>query len=108
MSQRDSGYDRKEHDLYETPEWVTRSLLPHVPERVKSVWEPACGGGKMFMVLNGYFPSVFGTDIRQGRDFLKEQYCSVHAIITNPPYTLAEHFISHALELTARAGFVAM
>jgi hypothetical protein len=32
MSQRDSGYERKERDLYETPAWVTEALLPHLPE----------------------------------------------------------------------------
>jgi hypothetical protein len=31
MSQRESGYERKERDLYETPEWVTEALLPHLP-----------------------------------------------------------------------------
>ena len=27
MSQRESGYERKERDLYETPVWVTEALL---------------------------------------------------------------------------------
>lgn len=31
MSQRDSGYQRKERDAYETPEWVTLALIPHLP-----------------------------------------------------------------------------
>ena len=30
MSQRHSGYVRKERDLYETPEWVTEALIPHL------------------------------------------------------------------------------
>ena len=46
MSQRDSGYERKERDLYETPEWVTEALLPHLPTIGEVVWEPACGGGQ--------------------------------------------------------------
>ena len=29
MSQRNSEYDRKERDLYETPAWVTEALLHH-------------------------------------------------------------------------------
>ena len=32
MSQRNSGYDRKAGDLYETPEWVTTALLEHMEE----------------------------------------------------------------------------
>ena len=31
MSQRESGYERIDRDLYETPEWVTEALLPHLP-----------------------------------------------------------------------------
>jgi len=31
MSQRDSGYERKERDLYETPAWVTEAVIPHLP-----------------------------------------------------------------------------
>lgn len=41
MSQRDSGYERKERDLYETPEWVTLALVPHLRRAINSVWEPA-------------------------------------------------------------------
>ena len=37
MSQRDSGYERKERDLYETPAWVTEALLPHLPASLPSV-----------------------------------------------------------------------
>ena len=73
MSQRDSGYERKERDLYETPEWVTAALLPHMPFPpslgAKSVWEPACGNGKMATVLAlHYFVSV--TDIEPGPDVI--------------------------------------
>ena len=45
MSQRESGYERIERDCYETPEWVTRALLPHLGN-IKSVWEPAAGSEK--------------------------------------------------------------
>ena len=32
MSQRESGYERKALDQYETPSWVTLALVPHLPE----------------------------------------------------------------------------
>ncbi len=108
MSQRDSGYQRKERDLYETPEWVTRALLPHIPERVRDIWEPACASGKMVRVLNERFETVYGTDIDHGRDFMKEKSCPYDAIITNPPYELATEFASRAIGLTSDKGFVAM
>jgi hypothetical protein len=105
LSQRGSGYARKERDLYETPEWVTLALLPHIPERVRDVWEPACGSGKMVRALNKRFLTVYGTDIDAGRDFLMERDCDYDAIITNPPYALATEFIERAISI---CSFVAM
>ena len=43
MSQRESGYQRKPLDQYETPGWVTLALIPHLPEFIGKIWEPACG-----------------------------------------------------------------
>lgn len=106
MSQRDSGYERKERDCYETPEWVTGALCPHIPGRITSIWEPACGSGKMVDALRDRFVLVYGSDIETGHDFLKETNNREYdAIVTNPPYALAEQFICHACK---NAGFVAM
>jgi len=41
MSQRDSGYERKPLDQYETPAWVTLALIPHLPMFTGKVWERA-------------------------------------------------------------------
>jgi hypothetical protein len=111
MSQRDSGYQRKERDNYETPEWVTEALLPHLPDRSISVWEPACGSGKMVAVLKKYFVNVSGTDIANDEfyDFLMCSGTAADAIITNPPYALATLFVNHAINLMReRRGMVAM
>ena len=66
MSQRESGYKRIKGDCYETPEWVTRALLPHLGN-IKSVWEPAAGSGKMARVLEAAGLQVLSTDISAGR-----------------------------------------
>ena len=66
MSQRESGYARKERDLYETPAWVTEALLPHL-RPCRLIWEPACGSGKMVVVLESFADSVIGTDIETGQ-----------------------------------------
>ena len=99
MSQRNSGYERKERDCYETPAWVTEALLPHLPESVKDIWEPACGSGKMVAVLKGAGFKVRATDIDSGTDFLEQRGCFIDAIVTNPPYALAQEFIEHALSM---------
>ena len=115
MSQRDSGYARKVFDRYETPEWVTESLRPHLPRAFQVIWEPASGSGKMARVLEGMC-GVVRTDIAPignadaELNFLQAAHRSnVDAIITNPPYELATEFCEHALNLMEPVGgFVAM
>lgn len=114
MSQRDSGYERKERDLYETPEWVTEALRPHLPRLPKLIWEPAAGTGKMSRVLARWGGGVVSSDIEphplcyQG-DFLTcGALDGVDAIITNPPYVLATEFVQRALGSLPANGIVAM
>ncbi len=109
MSQRDSGYERKERDCYETPEWVTAALMPHIPPNLE-IWEPACGSGKMVAALQKAGHSVESSDIADGYDFLTmSPLLSPNAIITNPPYVLATEFIAHAIDLMrAPGGIIAM
>lgn len=112
MSQRESGYARKERDLYETPEWVTDAVIPHLPSRPLQIWEPAAGSGRMLnrLVTRGF--DVYGSDIEFGSDFLAAQelpYPGIRAIVTNPPYDQATAFCEKALRLMEPAGgFVAM
>jgi hypothetical protein len=99
MSQRESGYERKALDQYETPSWVTLALVPHLPEINGVIWEPACGGGKMVAALRHAGFDVIGSDIADGADFLHHPPPTrdIGAIISNPPYALAREFIERAL-----------
>lgn len=112
MAQRKSGYDRRPHELYETPEWVTETLFDNVDfSRASWIWEPAMGSGKMLNVISKYYPQkvVFGSDLNM--DFLKvdPKAWQADCIITNPPFNLAEKFLIKALKLTrANNGMVAM
>jgi hypothetical protein len=113
MSQRESGYERIERDLYETPEWATLALLPHLPRQPTAIWEPAAASGKMVRALESSGAYVLGSDIDQGCDFMEAKSLPEgshwDAIITNPPYVIAPKFIWQALVLTRdTAGFVAM
>jgi hypothetical protein len=119
VSQRDSGYERKERDLYETPEWVTQALLPHLRGDVVSIWEPAAGTGKMSRVL-AVDHDVYSSDINIDVGFLDGVQADVDflnrtiprefdAIITNPPYESAEEFIRRSIGLMLPGkGLVAM
>lgn len=113
MSQRDSGYERKERDLYETPEWASICLVPHLPRLPDCIWEPAMGSGKMVRAFMRH-TFVTGTDIaaeyeKPRKDFLEcesviETARSIDAIITNPPYELGPQFCEHALKLMEPVG----
>jgi hypothetical protein len=119
MVQRNSGYERKPFDLYETPAWVTESLLFYIPKRIQRILEPAAGKGAMVKVLRENHFGVLATDINEyaqmnicGKDFLSQD-ASIsdwpEAIITNPPYNKASEFVRKSVQLMMRRnGFVAM
>lgn len=113
MSQRDSGYERRERDLYETPGWVTDVVVNHIPMSLldSTIWEPAAGSGKMAGALRLRGFKVDATDIAGDvpADFLTIGRATAAAIITNPPYEKAREFIEHALDLMRpNKGLVAM
>ncbi len=96
-------------DLYETPPEAVRALLTHEP-MPESVWEPACGPGSIVRVLRSAGHRVYATDLvdyglddaEHGVDFLMERapgFC-IDAIVTNPPFKLADQFVAHALTLS--------
>ncbi len=100
MVQRASGYARQPLDLYSTPSWVTQALLK-VEKFDGPIWEPACGDGAMVDVLEAEGHEVYDTDVAlDGTNFLQTTSVLGKHIITNPPFSLAEPFVRHALKLT--------
>jgi hypothetical protein len=99
-------------DLYETPAVAVEALL-HVEPIPHRIWEPACGHGNIVKVLRAAGREVVATDLVNygepitppgyyGVDFLMERRApeGCEAIVTNPPFMLAEQFVAHALEIT--------
>lgn len=108
MSQRDSGHKRLKHDRYETPEWVTDAIVPHLKiDKRTMIHEPAAGSGKMVRALRRHGYRVSSGDITRGRDFLAKVN-DYPVIVTNPPYSHAQEFVEHALACTDGHGVVAM
>lgn len=109
-----SKHQRREGDFYATPEWVTEVLCRHV--RFHRVWEPACGEGHMSRVLERYGARVESTDLfdrgygdDHGTSFLDMNSPYSHDdtpydIVTNPPFSLADEFVEHALKLAEANG----
>ncbi len=120
MSQRSSGYERKERDAYQTPAWVTRALIervtPGIFRKGAFVWEPAAGKGQMVAELEAAGFLVYASDIEPEAeqcsrcDFLRERITlKPDVICTNPPYVDAVPFVERALEITRETnGAVAM
>ena len=96
------------NDLYETPECATLALL-RVEQLPKRIWEPACGRGAIVRVLRAHGHEVLASDLIDYGDptcFYRRNFLLEHklpkcceCILTNPPFSLAEEFVEHALEL---------
>jgi hypothetical protein len=110
-------WERKPADFYPTPPDVTYSLRPHIldllPEGSR-VLEPACGDGAMAMALEECGYEVDGYDLREdsgygvgNTDYLGSDFtsCAYDAVITNPPFKIADKFIELSLN---QAPVVAM
>src|SRR4051812_36695915 len=96
-------------DLYETPPEAVHALL-NVRKLPRNIWEPACGPGSIVRTLRNAGHVVHATDLvdydspdqdHARRDFLLERCApaGVEAIVTNPPFKLANEFVAHALTL---------
>ena len=118
-----SNFKRNAGDRYYTEPWVTEAFLRTWGNQLDSyrdlsVWEPACGAGDMVYALENRGYDLVATDIDlsdyghyhpiyaisfDNFDFLNDGIpikCfgdEPVAIITNPPYKLAEEFIRQAL-----------
>ena len=107
-------YAARGNDLYETPLPAVTALL-RVEKLPHRLWEPACGRGNVVNVLRAAGHEVVATDLVNygepitppgyyGVDFLMERKApdGCEAIVTNPPFKLAEQFVEHALDLCPR------
>jgi hypothetical protein len=102
-------------DLYETPPSAVHALLAVEPVPL-TVWEPACGPGAIVSILRASGRAVVATDLvdygcpdSEARiDFLMESKApdGVPAIVTNPPFKLAEEFLGKAIELVPEVHFL--
>lgn len=121
-------WERKPADLYPTPVDGTESLIEVLKGMkrsdgtpIQTIWEPACGDGRLARVLEWHGFKVIATDIRDfpgygygGLDFLRESpggkwgwaVGEIDAIVTNPPFSLAEEFIRRALSYTPNVAML--
>jgi hypothetical protein len=104
--------DERRGDCYDTPAVAVHALLK-VERLPFLIWEPACGTGNIVKVLREAGHDVVATDLNDRGcpdsldriDFLLPCKFECQAIVTNPPFALAEKFVAAALE---RAPLVIM
>lgn len=102
-------------DDFPTPPWAGRALVRHLrlldTTRRRALWEPACNRGSLVRGLSDGFASVHCSDIFDygfagmhcREDFLwpgSEPDKWIDWTITNPPFNLAEQFITRALAVS--------
>ena len=96
--------DTSATSFYPTPSEVTEALLYFLGlDKKTTIWEPACGNGKMVEVFQKNGHVVFASDLHEygvfpaGVDFIKQNDHPADWIITNPPFHIADDFITHCL-----------
>ena len=111
-----SAIDRNKTDFYATPSEVTVALLDFLESKGMinqgcTIWEPAIGSGAIADVMLDRGYRIRGSDlypqasILPSIDFLQSS-CECDWIITNPPFSKATEFITHALELGKPCAFL--
>jgi hypothetical protein len=97
-------------DLYATPPCAVEALL-RVEKLPHWIWEPAAGRGAIVNVLRDRGHAVIASDLIEYGfplhfvgDFLSQTKmpAGCEAILTNPPYQIADKFTRHALELAPK------
>ena len=106
--------ERESNDYYATEPKAAR-LLMEVEQFAPYIWDCACGEGHLAKEFEKAGYHVYASDIiNRGygyqQDFLNCVAPPVAGfdIITNPPYSKAQEFVEHALEISASGTKVAM
>lgn len=104
----------KSLDLFCTPPWGSRAVaekIRQIDPSAKIIREPACGLGHFAGPLAEYFPKVISTDVYPHgfgdvRDWLDPDAWRGRPdcdwVITNPPFTIADQFVTIGLERARR------
>lgn len=122
MGKHETSYPRMDREFYPTPAWVVGALAEHVALTDMTIWEPACGDGRMSKaIFDSGAAMTLCSDIEpQGMgdkfDFVSDDrspfFDEFDGIITNPPYgprgKLAEAFIESGLRRVPPRGILAL
>ena len=103
-------WTRHQEDWYVEPKWVSERLFA-VESFEGRVWDPACGSGRIVLSAKAAGLDTLGTDLvkrtnENFRNSINFLLCDANAgepnIVSNPPFSIAEKFVAHALALAER------
>lgn len=103
-SKNRSGRFRPADDHFATPREAVYPLVRHLalPHHIE---EPACGEGHIAEVFKEYGYKVTASNLIDrgygeiGRNFLMQAKRRASTLVTNPPFSLDEQFVLHAIHL---------
>lgn len=106
--------EREINDYYATEPKAAR-LLMEVEKFSPLIWECACGEGHLAKEFEGAGYQVYATDLIDRGYGIQQDFLAAVAgpaagfdIVTNPPYSKAQAFVEHALDISADGCKVAM
>lgn len=107
MSSTNRGAVRNPRDLYRTPLYTIRAILPYVQwDKVGTLLEPCCGDGRIIKEAKREHKKIgtLGMDlVPDGSEYIAQDYLKYiyhppfSLILTNPPFSLAQEFITKAV-----------
>ena len=83
-------------DRYGTPYQAVDIVIPYL-KRDWLIWECAAGTGSIVNYLHKSGFNIFGTDV--DHDFILGNPLECDCIVTNPPYSLKNHFIRKCYQI---------
>ena len=107
-------WERDENDWYVEPVECSRALFAEVPIS-GTVWDPACGMGRIVSSATSAGLCAYGSDIvyrgpmcDEVKDFLSlRTFPEFNSIVSNPPFGIAEQFVQKSLKIIPKGGYAA-
>ena len=95
MSATNRGSDIIDQEFYPTPKYTINSIIQHIDfSKVQSFTEPCKGEGAIYNLIN--VPIKHYCELSEGLDYLTTPMPLVDLVLTNPPFSLAQEFITKA------------